>query len=129
MLKCDQCTTAYIGQTRRALKQRFREHLRINNTRSGFAQHLREHGHTCSEQEGQRKLIHQETKLGRLLMLERYEIVIHEGSVTLVNEQITQKDRPLYKDLKFPLSRNIEELQNSEHDGTAQRAASPENDN
>lgn len=48
-IQCDQCRTSYIGQTQRALKQRLKEHLRINNDNSSFAQHLREYKHSCTK--------------------------------------------------------------------------------
>ena len=101
-IQCDQCSASYIGQTQRALKQRLKVHLRTSNDRLGFAQHLKEHKHSCTENHNI-KLLHHETNINKLLLLEMFEIdkAKKNLNIQLLNDQTVPRSRPMYLDVKF----------------------------
>lgn len=80
---CSKCGAVYIGQTRRALKVRVREHLSyIHNCeayRSGIAEHSITHKHKICENDFQ--LIETESNAVRLNVLESLHIYTNKNNV------------------------------------------------
>lgn len=108
-IQCDDCNSFYIGQTGRAFKKRFQEHLPkkdIRNTKSNFARHLVNNNHNYTDFDTNFKPLHL-CKKGRFMdALEEFEIYkafqqskrtdnLQDGGVIL-NDQLNFGSNSLY---------------------------------
>lgn len=79
---CSHCSTVYIGQTRRSLKVRMREHLNdIRNCdayKSGLAEHIITERHRINEENF--NLIEREANQNRLNILESFHIYVNKNN-------------------------------------------------
>lgn len=95
-LKCDDCEAVYIGETGRKLRTRIQEHLKDNRF-SNFGKHLYTNKHTFKNPDNV-KLIHQEQKGHKLLLLEAWEIDKQiKLNPNILNEQVDLCYKPLFK--------------------------------
>ncbi len=78
-LKCDNCDTIYIGETRRSLRTRYKEHTAGRHPRTAVGDHLDNTGHTCSPKEA--KILDKEDHVSRRRIKEA--IKIHQGKPEL----------------------------------------------
>ena len=89
-LSCPDCGKAYVGQTVRSFRTRFREHLRDYRYKTGnskFAQHLREQNHSFHPINSVMDLLEILKKGAMMDTLERYHIY----KVTNLENQINDK--------------------------------------
>ena len=108
-IQCDDCNSFYIGQTGRAFKKRFQEHLPkndIHNIKSNFARHLVNNNHNYTDFDTNFKPLHI-CKKGRYMdTLEEFEIskAFKQSKKTnnsqddgfILNDQLNFKSNPLY---------------------------------
>lgn len=96
---CAECDAVYIGQTRRSLKVRRREHLsyihNIEAYRSGLAEHIITHKHSIGDENF--TLIETESNANRLNVLESLHIHINRNNV---NRDLGPHFSPLFSALK-----------------------------
>lgn len=96
-LECDQCDEIYIGETGRQFETRYREHIKNNQQKSNFGQHLANTGHKLKD-EHTFKILHIEDNIRKRKILESIEINKHKINHTLMNEQIDlQINSPIVK--------------------------------
>jgi hypothetical protein len=76
-LRCNSCHKAYIGQTGRNFKTRFKEHIqdiKNNRTKTGFSQHILNTGHEYNTIENFMNIIKIQNKGKLLNTLEKFYI-------------------------------------------------------
>jgi hypothetical protein len=76
-LKCLDCPLKYVGQTGRAFKTRYKEHIhniRSNNSNSGYSSHILNTGHTYGTITDTMEIITMGRKGKHLNTLEKYHI-------------------------------------------------------
>jgi hypothetical protein len=99
-LKCNACNRAYIGQSRRFIAVRHKEHvryIRTNNSTSAYALHILNNKHdfgTAEETLKLLKLCHKGTPLN---WWETFYMQLFHQHGTLINEQQVNNINPLYE--------------------------------
>jgi hypothetical protein len=99
-LKCNTCNKAYIGQSRRTIAVRHKEHVRYiktNNPTSVYALHILNNNHdygTAEETLELLKLCHKGTRMN---FWKTFYIQLFHQHGTLINEQQVNDINPLYK--------------------------------
>lgn len=95
-LYCQDCKSVYVGETGRKLETRIKEHIR-DITTSSFGRHLHTHGHRIDA--GKTRLLHQQDKNFKLLLLESLEIDRSKNNrnETCLNECTELDQKPIYK--------------------------------
>lgn len=93
-LNCQDCGAIYIGQTKRSIKTRYKEHInnsKNNNPNTGFAKHLSSTGH--GPDSSNIKLLH---NISEKKLLDRYETFeikkAKDDGCFIVNDQIDFKN-------------------------------------
>jgi hypothetical protein len=79
-ITCRSCQKAYIGQTGRSLKTRFKEHIRnirFNKEESAYAQHILNQGHQYGPMEQIMDIAEQVQKGNLMNIKENYYIYIN----------------------------------------------------
>lgn len=103
-LTCNDCSNVYIGQTGRSFTTRCKEHVSAyrNNhpERSNFAKHLLDFNHSLLGSDSY-EILHFCGKGLRLDVLEQLEIIRHNSSGGIINEQVNFASSPL---LRIPSS-------------------------
>jgi hypothetical protein len=99
LLQCTQCPQRYIGQTGRAFKTRYEDHIRdIKNIGqcSKFAQHIIEAGHEYDTIEKIMKILHTEEKSQIFNTYERFHIYEISKQNMQLNDTFTETYNPIY---------------------------------
>ncbi len=95
-IKCTDCNKYYIGQTKKKLKDRFKQHLNAfikpNIYKSNFATHCINNNHTFPTIDNM-TLIKSLPKSNKMNIYENMEIYKHNHNKTLINEQIQIKTK------------------------------------
>jgi hypothetical protein len=89
----------YVGQSDRAIRTRFNEHIRYirnNNPESAFAQHILNTGHNIGPSSQTLQLLKQCPKGKIMNCWEKFYIQQFKQSSKLVPEQSTPEQNPLY---------------------------------
>jgi hypothetical protein len=99
MLKCNNCPLRYVGQTGRAFRTRFKEHIhdiKNNRSHSKYAQHILDTGHEYGPIEQIMDILHIKNKGHILNTLEQFEIYkIIKNSLQL-NDTHTFTKNPIF---------------------------------
>jgi hypothetical protein len=101
-LSCQNCNKAYIGQTGRNFRTRYKEHLRAfrhNTHQSKFAKHLHEHGHSFGKIETIMEVVKTQVKGNHLNTIERYHIYRETLNNNQLNEDHTDTSNTIFKTL------------------------------
>jgi len=99
-LTCKTCKMSYIGQTRRSLKQRYKEHVRdiTKETRKcAFAKHILNNKHEYGPIEDTMTLLKHINETTLLAPYEKLYIQSYSHNKQLIPEQRTFKHNPLYQ--------------------------------
>jgi hypothetical protein len=99
MLKCNNCPFKYIGQTGRAFRTRFKEHIHdIKNNRchSKYAQHILNTGHEYDPIEQIMDILHIKNKGYILNTLEQFEIYKITKNKLQLNDTHTFTKNPIF---------------------------------
>ena len=102
-VKCDECEKFYIGETRRSIATRIKEHRECRH-RSTFGRHLLDAGHS-SKNDNNIKILHCENRYFKLNFLEAYEIWKERHNQNLLNEQVFIGKDPLFKYVRITSKR------------------------
>jgi len=99
-LKCNTCNLAYIGQTKRSLQQRYKEHTRYikhNDPQSAYALHILNNRHEYGTMEDTMTLLKYIPNPTMLLPAEQLFIHSHHYNKQLIQEQQAHDNNPLYR--------------------------------
>jgi hypothetical protein len=99
-LTCRSCNKAYVGQTSRCLKQRYREHIRYirnNDPQSAYALHILQNAHEYGNITDTMALLKPIQKTSMLLPYEQFYIQLYHHEDILISEQGTGEQNPLFK--------------------------------
>jgi hypothetical protein len=103
-LKCNTCNMQYIGQTGSILKQRYSEYLRCiknNDHKSASALHILNNKHEYDTIQSTMKLL-KICKMGwRMNALENFYMQKQQQNYTLIQEQSSGEDNPLFRLIIF----------------------------
>jgi hypothetical protein len=99
-IKCTDCGGAYIGQTGRKFRVRFKEHIRdirSNKGNTGYASHILNTGHTCGTLEDTLQVVSIHNKGPHLNTLERFHIYKERKTGTILNDNYADFYNPLFE--------------------------------
>jgi hypothetical protein len=99
-LNCNSCHKAYIGQTGRNFKTRFKEHIqdiKNNRAKTGFSQHILNTGHEYNTIDNCMSIIKIQNKGKLLNTLEKFYIYKEQKTDNLLNENRMEPYNPIYE--------------------------------
>jgi hypothetical protein len=92
-IKCTDCGGAYVGQTGRKFRVRFKEHardIRSNKGNTGYASHILNTGHTHGTIEDTLQVVSIHNKGPHLNTLERFHIYKERKTGTILNDNYAE---------------------------------------
>jgi hypothetical protein len=98
-IECNTCNKAYIGQSGREIKTRFKEHIsyiRTNKPTSAFAQHILDRNHDYGNITDSVQILKRCQKRNLINCWEAFYIQKLRQESNLIKEQVTQVSNPLY---------------------------------
>jgi hypothetical protein len=99
-LVCQECGGAYVGQTRRKFRTRYKEHvrdIRSNKEETGYSHHILSTGHAYGTLEDTLKIVKIQRKSLHLNILERFYIYKENKIGSLLNDTYTDQYNPLFE--------------------------------
>jgi hypothetical protein len=101
-MKCIDCGGAYIGQTGRNFRVRYKEHtsirdIRYNKTNTGYANHILNAGHIYGPLEDTLQVLGIQNKGPHLNSLERFHIYKEQKTDTILNDNYTDHYNPIFE--------------------------------
>jgi hypothetical protein len=99
-MKSIDCEGAYIGQTGRNFRVRYKEHIRDirnNKTNTGYANHILKAKHTYGPLEDTLQVLHIQNKGPHLNTLERFHIYKEQKTGTILNDNHMDHYNPIFE--------------------------------
>jgi hypothetical protein len=99
-IKCLECGGAYIGQTGRKFRSRYKEHIRdirSNKENTGYSHHILNTGHTYGTLEDTLQVVKIQNKGPHLNILERFHIYKESKTGLILNDTYIDQYNPLFE--------------------------------
>ena len=97
---CNTCKLAFVGQTRRTMKQRYQEHIRYirnNDPQSAYALHILKNQHEYGPMADTMSLLKHEQKTPMLIPYEQLFMQNYHKQGLLIQEQLIGDSNPLFQ--------------------------------
>jgi hypothetical protein len=99
-IKCRICKSAYVGQTGRSFKVRFKEHISDivhNRCKTGYSQHILNNGHERAHSIMDLEIFERQQKSQFLNTLEKFHIFKCRKESNLLNDIQCDIDNPIFE--------------------------------
>ena len=96
-LTCISCNLSYVGQTSRSLKVRYKEHIRHNNPKSAYAQHILHNHHEYGTMNNVMTLLKPLNNPNMLISYEQFHFQALHQKGKLIPEQYAGDPNPLFQ--------------------------------